>query len=244
MVITSVSNPQIVQWSKLNTVKYRNQTSTFLIEGEHVIEEAYKAKLIEKLICLEEQVPLYNEYPVMYVNSSVMKKISKNTSLSKHMALCRFMDNDRELSDRIVILDRVQNPSNVGAIIRTALALGFDSIILSKDSVDIYNEKLISASQGALFHMKVKVEALDEYILILKENGYVILATDLNADNLINDVIIPEKYGVVFGNEGVGIQKEILNISNISFKIPISNINSLSVLSSASICLFYFDHQS
>jgi len=239
MLITSVNNQTVIEWSKLKTTKYRNLTRTFLIEGEHLIEEAHKAGLILNLICLQEQTPLYSDYPVYYVSELVMKKISTNVSLNKHMALCRFIDTESvELSDRIVVLDRVQNPSNVGAIMRTALALGFDSIVLSYDSVDLYNEKLIKASQGAIFRIKTKKEILLDYIPKLKKTGYSILVTDLNTETQINDVLIPEKYVIIFGNEGEGVSDEVLKLSDKCLRIPISSIDSLNILSALSICLY------
>ena len=239
MYISSVNNAKVKDWVRLQNSRYRNETGTFLVEGEHLIEEAERTGLLTGLIYLEGKQPLYQTENQYEVNEAVMKKISTNTSLNSYIGICKFMTTDNDnISDQIIVLDNIQDPANIGGIIRTALALGYRDILLSLDSVDMYNEKLIKASQGAIFHLNVVKSEIREYLLELKKKDYKILATDLAGTVYIEDLKIPDKYALIFGNEGQGIGKDILALADICFKIPLETFDSLNVLSAASICLY------
>ena len=238
MIINSLTNTKVKEWVKLKNSKYRNLSQTFLVEGEHLIIEANKAGLIISLIVLNYEKPLLDNFPIYQVNELIMKKISTNTSLNKQVGICRFKDTSEEIDSELLILDNIQDPANVGGIIRTAYCFGFNSVILSDDTVDIYNPKLIKASQGSVFHVNTLRVNLIEYLPILKDKGYQLLATNLNTDENIEDVLIPERYGLILGNEGQGISPEVLALADTHFIIPITNFDSLNVLSAASICLY------
>ncbi len=241
MIITSTSNQRIKDWEKLKLVKYRRLTRRFIVEGEHLILEAYKAGLIECLIKLADYSYELAGVETVEVSEEVMRKLSTNVSSNKLVAICYFKDEDQvNLTDKIVILDCVQDPSNVGGIMRTSLALGYQTLILSSDTVDLYNEKLLKAAQGASFKLNVLQVELFDTIKTLKSKGYQIIVSDLKSAIDLKEVVVMEKFCLVFGNEGNGVSKEIIEMADVSFKIPMANdFDSLNILSAASISLYH-----
>lgn len=244
MVITSTKNELVKYWVKLKQSKYRKQFRQFIVEGEHLIEEALKADVVVHIISLEAVDFQYEDIPNTLVAPEIMAKLSTNTSLNKVIAVCNFMKEfDRELDSKIIVLDQVQDPANVGAIIRTSLALGYQSIILSDESVDIYNEKLLKATQGALFKVKIVKGDLIKKLNSLFADGYELLAADLSAKITLNQIKPTDKFCLIFGNEGKGISQEVLNLSSIRYKIPMHNeFDSLNILSAVSIALYHFNN--
>ena len=238
MEINSLQNPLVKDWVRLKNNKYRNLTRTFLVEQENLISEARRAGLLRQLITLKGETPLYDDYPCCWVSAEVMRKISGNVSMNKQVGLCDFKTEELSWGDRLVILDDVRDPANVGAIIRTALALGYDGMILSDNSVDIYHQKLIKAAMGANFFLPIKRCELTKELSILRKSGYKLLATDLTATKTLSEVRIPKRFAVVFGNEGSGIRAEVAAACDLSFKIPLAEFDSLNVAVAAGICLY------
>lgn len=238
MLITSVNNSKIKELTKLHQTKYRKLTNTFLVEEKHLIEEASRAGIIIELILLDGTDCDYN-YPNFVVSAEVMKKLSTNISLNSMIAVCKCLENSNIFSDQIIILDRIQDPGNIGSIMRSAYSFGYNTVILSCDCVDIYNSKALKASQGAFFHMNVIIGDLQPLLLKIKENGYYIIATDLKSDNSIETINTFNKYALIFGNEGNGISENILKLADITCKIELNNdFDSLNVLVAASICMY------
>ncbi len=240
MLITSINNEQVKKWTKLQQSKYRKEFESFIVEGEHLIVEACKAGIVSELIILAGYDYKLPGIACTYVSKEVMKKISTNISLNNIVAVCRFITNDNnELSNKIVVLENLQDPSNVGAILRVSLALGYNTVLISDHSVDIYNPKLIKATQGAIFKLNIIRDDVLECLLDLKQKQYQIISTDLKAENSLEDIKKNDKFCLVFGNEGSGVSEEVLKISDLTFKIKMDNgFDSLNVLSAASICLY------
>ena len=139
-MITSVNNAQIVEWSKLKQSKYQKKAKQFIIEEKLLLEEAKKANLTMTTIALDTS---HQEADVI-VSDNVMKKLSENNSLNDVIAIVDYFEKEQELGSKIVFLDNLQDPGNVGTIIRTAYAFGYDTVVLS-EGVNKYNHKLISA---------------------------------------------------------------------------------------------------
>jgi TrmH family RNA methyltransferase len=135
--------------------------------------------------------------------------------------------------DRIVYLDGVQDPGNVGTIIRTALAFNYDAVILSEDSASIYNDKVISSTKGALFMMNIVSCSLEE----LKEKGYQLIVTSLGKSVDYKSISVSNKACIVLGSEGQGVKQSTLDMSDVIVRIDISNIDSLNVGVAAGILL-------
>ena len=178
-VIKSVNNPTIKDLVKLKQKKVRDEKRLFLAEGEHLVEEAKDAGILQKLIVREEAKEKYSGENVLYVSDEVMKKLSETVSLLDVIGVCSYMEERPYQSAKILILDGVQDPGNVGTLIRTALSFGFNDIICSNDSVDIYNEKVLRSTQGAVFKVNYHRGNLLPIIHDLKALGYTVYGTSL-----------------------------------------------------------------
>ncbi len=238
MEITSLTNAKVKQWVKYHEKKYRDQDQVFLIEGEHLIKEAHRFQLIQYIIKLKDYETNTYDYDVYEVTSEIMKKIAQSVSGSKVMALCKMMDHQEQLKDSVIMLDDVQDPGNLGMIIRSAVAFGYHDIILSNKSVDLYNDKVIRSTQGALFQMNVIKTNLHEEIIKRQQEGYYVYGTALKNANGLKDTKKMKKHILVFGHEGKGISKEILALCDGYIFVEMANFESLNVAAAASICMY------
>ena len=179
MLITSLENERVKKYLKLKEKKYRDKYSEFLVEGEHLVLEAYKAGLIKELI-LEEKTNYNIDIPnTIYLSTNIIKKISNVDSPQKIMALCEKMENKSTLKNKTLLIDNIQDPGNLGTIIRSAVAFNVDTIVLSEDCVDLYNPKVIRATQGMLFHINIIKKDLKEIAKELHKENITIYKTDV-----------------------------------------------------------------
>lgn len=237
MLITSLENNKIKEIIKLNSSKYRKETSLFVVEGYHLVEEAYKSNLLTEVFILDGKDISY-EVEKTYVTESVMKKITSLESYPEVIGICKTKE-DNIVGSHILMLDNIQNPGNLGTIIRSAVAFNIDTIILSEDTVDLYNSKVIRASQGMLFHINIVKADLVNTINNLKENGYKIYSTDVENGIEINKVKNIDKYVIIIGNEGNGVKKEILSMTDEKIYIKMNDkCESLNAGVAASIILY------
>lgn len=237
MVYTSIDNDKIKEIKKLQTKKYRDLTNTFLIEGEHLVYEAYEAGLLNTVIVLED-TPFDLEIPTMIVNKKVMTYLSELDNPSKMMGICNKRVGKIE-GNKILALDGVQDPGNMGTIIRSSVAFNVDTIILSKECVDLYNSKVIRASQGMIFNSNVVIDDLD----VLKDlEGYEILATKVDGGESLKTLKKPDKFVIVMGNEGNGVSDKVLNMCDKYLYIDMNtDCESLNVGVATSIILYELD---
>jgi TrmH family RNA methyltransferase len=237
MIIESTSNNKIKDIRKLNEKKYRDEEKKYIIEGEHLVLEAYKAGNLEEVILCDRDIDL--DVEKIFVTESVMKTISTLPSKVDIIGICSLKENDIDLSKNILILDGVQDPGNLGTILRSAVAFNLTNIILSEDTVDLYNIKTLRSAQGMNFHLNIKRTNLEEYIPFLKENGYKIWGTDVTNGIDIKNASKDEKYAIIMGNEGKGMSA---NIKELCDKFVYVNMNenceSLNVGVCASIIMY------
>lgn len=239
MIITSLQNAKVKQWMRYHHRSEREKDQCFLVEGEHLVQEAYKAGLVLYTIQKIGSPLLFPDCMVYEVSDAVLKKIRMCTSGANIMALCKYKPSSDSIGDKVIMLDGVQDPGNVGTIIRTALSFGYHSVILSDHSVDLYNEKLIRSTQGAFFHMNVLRMDIASMLLTLKQQQYHIYATSLQNAKPLSSISKMEKYVLIFGNEGKGIKDEILALSDTQVKIEMQTFESLNVAVAAGICMYY-----
>lgn len=243
MVITSVNNEYIKKLCKLKEKKYRDMEKMFLVEGYHLVMEAYNAKLLNHIILLEgEKVPIY-DIDITYVSIEVMKKLSDVVSGSHIIGIVRKKE-DKMIGDRILILDDIQDPGNLGTMIRSARAFNFDTIILSKNSVDLYNPKVVRSTQGMLFYVNILVRDLGCFINNLKDDNYVIYGSDVRNGIDVREEDIPSKIAIVIGNEGNGISDEVKKLCDKNLYIKMSDeVESLNAGVAASILMYEVDNK-
>lgn len=236
MVYTSTDNKTIKNLKKLTIKKYRDQESLFLIEGEHLILEAYKCGLLKKIILPENSNFILN-VETMYVSNSVLKYLSELETPTM-IGVCEKIE-ETALGDKILVLDDIQDPGNLGTIIRSAVAFDIDTIVLSSNTVDLYNSKVIRASQGMIFGVNIVKRDLLNFIKELKENNYQIYATKVNGGKSLKDVEKPKKFAIIMGNEGAGVKVELLNLADQYLYIDMNKkCESLNVGVATSIILY------
>ena len=239
-MITSTNNNTIKTLIKLKQKKYRNQFGYYLIEGEHLVNEALKANQVE---CIITTKPLKSNLEVIEVSEEVMAKLAFTKSPSNIMAKCKIdSNNELMMKKRYLILDDLQDPGNIGTLIRSALAFGIDQVILSKNCVDLYNDKLLRAMQGANFHISCIYGDLTEIIEKLQANGVVVVGSALENGQDINLIEKTEKMAFIVGNEGNGMNQNILDKCDYIGYIPIQTIESLNVAIAGSILMYHFSN--
>lgn len=236
MIYTSIHNDKIKFIKGLNNKKTRDESNLFIVEGEHLVTEAKEEGLLQEVILLENKE--FDFENKSYVDDKVMKYISGLESIPSIIGICK-KNLKNKLGDKVLILDNIQDPGNLGTIIRSATAFNIDTIILSKDTVDLYNQKVIRASQGMIFHMNFIVADLEENIKKLKENGYKIWSTNVSFGKSIKKVEKIKKFAIIMGNEGKGVSSNLQNLSDEMLYIDMNkSCESLNVAVATSIILY------
>lgn len=243
MLITSVKNEHVKELVRLKEKKYRDETNTFLVETKHLVLEAYRAGLIKELI-LEQNEIFPIDVPITYVSNEVLKKISSMETPSKVMAVVRKRETDYQLGEKILILDKIQDPGNLGTIIRSAVAFNIDTIVCSKDTVDVYNPKVVRASQGMMFHIPIIIKNTEKFINELKSKDYKIVGTKVTNGHDVRNSSIYSHFALVIGNEGQGISKNIEELCDEYLFIKMNgNCESLNASVAASILMYEINNK-
>ena len=240
MVITSLENDRVKKYVKLQRKKNRDLENLYIVEGEHLVIEADKAGVIEEIILLEGEEYNY-DYPVYYVTNDILNKISTMDTAPKIMAVCRKNSNNSIIGKKILVLDGVQNPGNLGTIIRSSLAFNVDTIVLLENSVDLYNPKVLRATQGMYNYINIVNKSFDDVYKYAKDNDIRIFGT-----SVVNGIDVSElsdteksKYCLVMGNEGQGIRNEIFEKCDSNLYIKMNDkVESLNVGVACSILLY------
>jgi len=233
-MIESLDNKKVKEWMKLHEKKYRDETNLFLIEDKHLINEAKKYNIIQEIISIEEIEE--QNITIHLVSKRIMAKLSKQNTSSKIIAVCKKLE-EKEIGNKVLILDQIQDPGNLGTMIRSAVAFHFDTIIMSTDSVDLYNEKVIRATEGMLFHINIiRAELLD---YLAKMTDYQLFRTDVENGVNVKNIEFMDKVAIIIGNEGKGIQSSIKEKIKNAIYIPMNeNCESLNAAISASIIMY------
>lgn len=245
MHITSLENDRIKRYVRLKEKKYRDQEGVFLIEGFHLVEEAYKAGLVLEIILLEGETCSLDA-SFIYVTKEIIGKISNMESPSPIFALCRKKRLSSDLGNHILILDEIQDPGNLGTIIRSSKAFHVDSIVLGEKCVDLYNPKVLRATQGIAFHINIVTMPIVPFIKELKERQIPVYGTKVESGKDIRALSKreKEKFALIMGNEGNGIHQEILELCDKYLYIPMGEeVESLNVAIATSILLYEFDRR-
>lgn len=237
MIVTSLENKEIKRITKLNSKKYRELEKEFIVEGKHLVEEAYKEGLLKKILLLENK-DIDIDIEKIYVSYDIMKKISNLDTPPKVIGICSLLK-EKEVGAKVLVLDGIQDPGNLGTIIRSAVAFNIDTIILSDDTVDIYNPKVIRSTQGMLFSMNIIRKDIKEEIIKLKDKNYNIYTTNVSNGIDIKEVEKSNQFVLIVGNEGNGVSKDISKLADYILCINTNkNVESLNVAVATSILLY------
>lgn len=240
-IISSLENKKIKEVCKLRQKKYRDIENKFMVEGKHLVEEAYKSGVLLYVLQTDDY-KLDIDVPITYVTYDVIKKITDAVTPQKVIGICQKKENNR-IGHKVLILDDIQDPGNLGTIIRSSLAFNIDTIILSNNSVDIYNDKVLRSTEGMIFHLNIIRSDIKEEIVKLKKKNYVIYGTKVDNGVDIKSIKKGDKYALVMGNEGNGVKDEILNLCDIYLYIPMSKkVESLNVGVATSIILYELEN--
>lgn len=254
--IMSLNNPQVKNWRKLQNRKERTKTKTYLIEGFHLIEEAIKhhEQFINQLMIredlveaeeLKQIVQAFASDKIVVITKQIADSISATETNQGVFAEMRMIEADfpTEIVKPFLFLDAVQDPGNVGTMIRTADVAGFQGVVLGKGTVDLYNDKTLRAAQGSHFHLEVYQGDLVQFIEQFKEKELQILGTELNSSaKSYKDIERKDIFGLIVGNEGVGVSEEVLALVDQNIYIPMQgDAESLNVAIAASILMFHLN---
>ena len=233
-MIESINNEKIKQYSKLKDKKYRTEMSLFLVEGEHLVAEGVKQGVIKEIMLLTGE---NSPYPsVTYVTKEVMKKLSNLTTPPKIIAVCHLLK-PKPIIGNVLMLDDISDPGNLGTIIRSAVAFNYETLIISPQTVDLYNSKVIRASEGMLFNINIIVSPLADIISVLKKDGYFILGTDVKKGNLPSK--LKQKHVLIIGSEARGINHNLLSLCDEKLSLKMNQqCESLNAAVAASILMY------
>lgn len=235
MIIASLNNSKVKACSKLKEKKFRDEENSFLIEGDHLVECALNYGVVKEIITTDENYKIPH-IPVYYVTSSIMKKLSNQVTGTNIIAVCQKIP-ERQIQGNVCLLDNIQDPGNLGTIIRSAKAFGIDTLVLSLDTVDLYNDKVIRASEGLLFGLNIIKSDLKTIIKKLKENNYKIYGTNCKEGLELKKVNFAPLSAIIIGNEGRGMKPDLTSLCDEIIHIKIDG-ESLNAAVAASI-IFY-----
>ncbi|MBC8529240.1 RNA methyltransferase [Christensenellaceae bacterium NSJ-44] len=251
--ITSAQNATVKQARALKLKKERQRTGLFVAEGIKTVEEAVKSGAQVETILLEEgllqQLPWIEDYAkageVCLVPEGIVDGVSDTRSPQGIVAVVRrpepaLWESPEALRGNLLVLDEVQDPGNLGTLIRTADAAGCSGVLLSQGCVEPSHPKAVRASMGSFFHLPaVQVEDLVQALCRLKNQGYFVLAGDLLGSDFYARPTNPAKKALIVGNEAHGIRQEVLDAADARYKLPIlGRAESLNAAMAAGIMLY------
>lgn len=245
-MIASKTNELIKHIKSLHQKKFRDEYREYFVEGVKLVNEAiFEGKKLQKiLICeelLREDFSTSDNEILEYVTKNVFEYVSDTQSPQGILAVIKMDDADDTIKENVIFaLDDLQDPGNLGTILRSLDSAGIDTLLLSKGTVDLYNPKVIRSTMGAIFRVKV-LENLDlkEKLLQLKDDGYKVVITSLDTNETHYNLDFKEKLVIVIGNEAKGVKKEIQDLADIKVKIPmLGRTESLNASVAASIIAY------
>ena len=238
MIITSLDNKKIKEVVKLKQKKYRDIENKFIIETLNIIKEAYNMGFLLELYVMEGTVLKDSfDVPINYVSKNVFNKMSSLEN-SYVLGVCKKKISILE-GKKYVLLDNIQDPGNLGTIIRSCVGFNVDTLVLGDTCVDLYNDKAIRASEGNIFKLNIVRASLKDVIKDLKEKSITIYGTDVNNGENIDKIENNSSFALIMGNEGNGVSSDIKKLADKNLYIKTSkNLESLNVGVATGIILY------
>ena len=236
--ISSVNNQYIKELSLLKNRKNRIQEKKYIVEGYHLVEEAYKAGVLKEILTTDENIAF--DVPTIFVTDTIISKLSSTKEPQGIIGIAEMKTPLWRSYSKYLILDDVSDPGNLGTIIRSSAALGVEAIIVSLDTVDEYNDKVLRATQGAIFKIPIFRMNLSDAITKLKQDDVKIIVTSLQNSSDLKTIQKPNKFGIILGNEAKGVHTNYLSLADEIVRIEMKNdVESLNVAMSAGIIIYY-----
>lgn len=256
--ISSKDNEFIKHIKKLKDKKFRDESNEYVVEGIKLVEEAINenAKIKQIVICEEctktQEIPkklMYEiaSYECIYVTQIVFSSITEVKTPQGVLAIIEKQNGEKQINyeeDIIVALDDLQDPGNLGTILRTIDSIGLKQVLVSKGTADCYNPKVVRSTMGAIFRVKIiECEDLQKTLKEVKKHKYKVVVTSLQTDNSIYDVDYNKKV-IIIGNEASGVSKEIEDLADEKIKIPmLGKTESLNASVATGIVLYEYVRQ-
>lgn len=250
-IIQSPQNKQVKEWKKLSSKKGRATQKLYILDGWHLVKEAIKAKETIHLFLIvpdSRYVSEFNEFnntntKIMYISPEVANALSDTPSPQGIFALMNIQDTITDsvnLNGAWLLLDKVQDPGNIGTMVRTADAAGFSGVVFGEGTVDLYQPKVVRSMQGSQFHLNLIQSNLMEFITTLQRNEIPTFGTELNRFAKSYDAIGKySSFGLIMGNEGNGVEQQYLEMTDYNLYIPIvGQAESLNVAVAAGILMY------
>lgn len=257
-IITSKDNELIKHIRKLKDKKYRDEYNEYVVEGIKIVEEAVKENVkIKQIIICNDTTKTYEipthimleiaKYECIYVTDKIFNLITQVTNPQGIMAIIEKNSEKNQIDytqDIILVLDDVQDPGNLGTILRTADSIGLNQIVVSKGTADAFNSKVVRSTMGAIFRIKIiETQDLIRTIKEMKKHHFKLMVTSLQTENSIYDINFNKKI-IVIGNEANGVSKEIQDMADEKAKIPmLGRTESLNASVAAGIVMYEYVRQ-
>lgn len=251
MYITSISNNIIKEVLSLQNKKFRDELGLFVVEGKKQIDEIPVDWNIKYFVAVKDfENKILNKDKVYFVSDKIFRKISSTVTPQGIMAVVEQKKFDinsiTNIKDGLfVILDCLQDPGNLGTIIRSSVAFGANGIFISRNSVDVYSSKVIRSAMGAIFKIPIITECnVKEILKFLKSKNITIYSLDLAAQNYISETNFKNSSAIIVGNESTGIEKDIISTADKRIKIKmVKNVDSLNASVACSVALYEISKQ-
>lgn len=239
--ITSLKNPKVAAWKALKDRKGRRESGCFLVEGRKMVEEALASAFDVETVLVQEDMELPDglTMPVYELPAHVLAAVC-DTKTPQGIAAVVRMKEQSALGKHIVVLDGVQDPGNVGTIIRTADAAGLDGVLLSNQCADVFSPKVLRATMGSIFRMNLRTtDDLPGELMKLREKGYSILSSQLDGTPFYEREKVAEQFALVIGNEGNGVSEQVQQTATHRVRLPMrGGAESLNAAIAAAIMMY------
>ncbi len=241
--LTSLKNPRIQAWRALKDRKARRMSGTFLVEGPKMLEEAVTSgEALEAVLVQEDRVnefALPGDAPLFALPAHVLAAVC-DTKTPQGVAAVVHIPSRPMRGDRLIALDGVQDPGNVGTIIRTADAAGFDGVLLSVQCADPYSPKVLRATMGSVFHLPIAVtDDLPGALLSMKKEGMSVISSQLDGEPFYSASGLNDRFCLVIGSEGNGVSAPVRELATHRLMLPMrGRAESLNAAVAAGIMMY------
>ena len=242
-ILTSLKNPKVTAWRSLKEKKGRDAHRSFLVEGSRMVSEALSSSFHVQALLLRDDYranfPLPRDVPVYTLPEHVFQSVC-DTKSPQGVAAVLGLQARQASGSRLLALDGVQDPGNVGTIIRTADAAGFDGVLLSSDCADLFSPKVLRATMGSIFRLGFSFPAsLPDALSGLKENGYSVLSSQLDGEPFYSRKNVSSAFVLVIGNEGNGVSGAVKSVATHRLRLPMrGGAESLNAAVAAGIMMY------
>ena len=230
--LTSLKNPKVMLWRSLKEHKGREETGLFLVEGVRMVQEALSSPFPVQALLLrddfEAAFSIPPDLPRYILSAGVFDAVCDTKTPQGIAAVLRNLPRSESAAlvrssagPRLLALDHVQDPGNVGTLIRTADAAGFDGLLLSPDCADVFAPRVLRATMGSIFRMDIRFPpSLPEALAQLRSSGYALISSQLDGEPFYARSPVPVPFVLIVGNEGNGISPEVKALATCRFRLP------------------------